>query len=108
MVHADLRQVGIEIQVEAVRSAFNAAQQQVLHGVEADGAQAQGVLHGVVDPWGEKSSMSRSTRTNSRLPRWPILASSCRRSVAYSSGNFHPAKGAAWSRAPVFRSNNGR
>ena len=41
--------MGIEIQVEAVRSAFNAAQQQVLHGVEADGAQAQGVLHGVVD-----------------------------------------------------------
>ena len=39
----------VELQVETGRSAFNAAQQQMLYGVEADGAQPQGISHGVVD-----------------------------------------------------------
>ena len=36
---ADLGQVGIELQVETGWFAFNAAQQQMLHGVKADGCQ---------------------------------------------------------------------
>ena len=48
-LHADPGQVGIEVQVQAGRLPFQAAQQQVLHGIKTDGSQPQGVLHGVVD-----------------------------------------------------------
>ena len=41
--------VGIQVKIEARWSAFDAAQQQMLHGVEADGAQPEGILDGVVD-----------------------------------------------------------
>lgn len=40
-------------------------------------------------------SIRRRTWTNSRLPLLPIPASSSRRSVANSSGNFQSASGAA-------------
>ena len=46
---ADPGQVGIQVKIEAGRPAFDTAQQQVLHGVKADGTQPEGVLHGVVD-----------------------------------------------------------
>ena len=38
----------------------------------------------------------------------PIRDSSSRRRVSNSSGNSHPARGAAWSNAPVLRSSSGR
>ena len=48
-LHADPGQVGIQVKIEARWSAFDAAQQQMLHGVRVDGAQPEGVLDGVVD-----------------------------------------------------------
>src|SRR5437660_632336 len=53
-------------------------------------------------------SSSRKTWTNSRLPRLAMRASIRRRSVANSSGRSQPTSGAAWSRAPIFCSSNGR
>ena len=51
-----------------------------------------------------KLSSSRSTWTNSRLPRRPMRDSRGRRSVPNYSGNSHPCNGAAWFKAPGFRS----
>ena len=47
-LHADPGQVGIQVKIEARWSAFDAAQQQMLHGVEADGAQPEGILDGKI------------------------------------------------------------
>ena len=46
-LHADPGQVGIEVQVKPGGSSFQVTQQQVLHGIKTDGAQPEGVLHGV-------------------------------------------------------------
>src|SRR5512133_554845 len=51
---------------------------------------------------------SRSTWTNSRLPRLAMRASIRRRSVANSSGRSQPTSGAAWSRAPILRSSKAK
>ena len=76
-LHADPGQVGIEAQVKPGGSSFQVTQQQVLHGIKTDGAQPEGVLHGVVDFLVDflvgEISRSRSTCTNSRLPLRPIL-----------------------------------
>ena len=89
------RQIGIDRHVEARRSPLDAAQDQMLHGVEADCPRAMASRTALATSSRGNTSISLRTCTNSRLPSFPIRASIRRRSVMNSSGNRQPTSGAA-------------
>ena len=67
-----LGQVGIDIQIETRRPAFDPAQQQVLDRIEADRPQPEGVAHGGLD-LAEREALQETQGpwTYSRLPAAP-------------------------------------
>ena len=95
-------------QVEAGRPVVEAAQNEMLDGVEPDRAQSQGVLDSAADVGQPKVLESRKTCTYSRVPALPTRVSKSRRSRRNSSGSAHPVSGRRLIERAVLRSNKAK
>ena len=87
--------LGVDVEVELRRALLDPAQHQMLDRVEADGAQAQGVLHGAVEILQPEALQQPQDRTYSLRPALGERASIRRRRVWNAGGSSHPASGAA-------------